>query len=176
MFPSDDVVTRHPLPVFPSLPRVAAGALPLVLRYYEGAVTSCLPSRRASQSFAGRYHRVHPLYSLSPGQMRPGKPGLLRPVVLTGNPTMETTGSPTFLRNPCTYALLFDPGRTCASGLLRCAGVVPADTTTRTPTTRTLSRLIHTAWVLAVYASQHGSPHHHARLASGCWPSSSGRA
>jgi len=29
---------------------------------------------------------------------------------------METTGSPTFLGNPCAYALLFDPGGTGVSG------------------------------------------------------------
>jgi hypothetical protein len=39
-----------------------------------------------------------------------------------------------------------------------------------------LSRLNHTASALAVYASQAGLPRHHARLASGCWPDSSGRA
>ena len=32
------------------------------------------------------------------------------------------------------------------------------------------SGLNHTAFDLAVSASQDGSPHHHARLASGCWP------
>jgi hypothetical protein len=32
------------------------------------------------------------------------------------------------------------------------------------------SGLSHTAFELAVYASQGGSPHHHARLASGCCP------
>jgi hypothetical protein len=32
------------------------------------------------------------------------------------------------------------------------------------------SGLNHTTFDLAVYASQGGSPHHHARLASGCWP------
>ena len=31
------------------------------------------------------------------------------------------------------------------------------------------SGLNHTTFDLAVYASQDGSPHHHARLASGCW-------
>ena len=39
-----------------------------------------------------------------------------------------------------------------------------------------LSRLNHTASALAVYASQCRLPQHHARLASGCWPDSSGRA
>ncbi len=32
-----------------------------------------------------------------------------------------------------------------------------------------LSGLNHTTFDLAVYASQDGSPHHHARLASGFW-------
>src|SRR4030042_6148155 len=47
--------------------------------------------------------------------------------------------------------------------------------TTKAPATQ-LSRLNHPASALAVYASQAGSPRHHARLASGCWPNSSGRA
>ena len=34
-----------------------------------------------------------------------------------------------------------------------------------------LSGLKHTTFDLTVYASQDGSPHHHARLASGCWSS-----
>src|SRR5512135_1876987 len=38
-----------------------------------------------------------------------------------------------------------------------------------------ISGLNHTAHSLAVYASQCRLPRHHARLASGCWPSSAGR-
>jgi len=37
-----------------------------------------------------------------------------------------------------------------------------------------LSGLNSTAWALAIYASQGGLPHRHARLASGCWPGSAG--
>jgi hypothetical protein len=37
------------------------------------------------------------------------------------------------------------------------------------------SGLDHTTFDLAVYASQGGSPHHHARLASGGWPGSARR-
>ena len=58
---------------------------------------------------------------------------------------------------------------------MRCAGAAPAVSTTKAPAF-VLSRLNHTASALAVYASQAGSPRHHARLASGCWPDSSGRA
>ena len=39
-----------------------------------------------------------------------------------------------------------------------------------------LSRLNHAARDLAVYASQPGSPRHHARLASAQWPTGTGRA
>ena len=38
-----------------------------------------------------------------------------------------------------------------------------------------ISGLDSTALGLTVYASQGGSPLHHARLVSGCWPSSAGR-
>ena len=44
-------------------------------------------------------------------------PGVGHPVPPAGNRSVETTGSPTFLGNPdCALALLFDPGRTDASG------------------------------------------------------------
>ena len=58
---------------------------------------------------------------------------------------------------------------------IQCVGAAPAMSTTKAPAF-VLSRLNHTASALAVYASQAGSPRHHARLASGCWPNSSGRA
>ena len=58
---------------------------------------------------------------------------------------------------------------------VQCVGAAPAVSTTRAPAF-VLSRLNHTASALAVYASQAGSPRRHARLASGCWPDSSGRA
>ena len=57
----------------------------------------------------------------------------------------------------------------------RCIDTAPAKIKTKAPATRLLSRLNHTASALAVYASQGGSPLHHARLASGCWSSSTGR-
>jgi len=57
----------------------------------------------------------------------------------------------------------------------RHANAAPALTTTKAPALQ-LSRLNHTASALAVYASQGGLPHHHARLASGCRLSSTGRA
>ena len=47
--------------------------------------------------------------------------------------------------------------------------------TTSAPRTCSLSRLITTAYTLAVYASQVGLPRFHARLAPGGWPALPGR-
>jgi hypothetical protein len=72
-------------------------------------------------------------------------------------------------------ALLSDPGGTSALGHC-CALVLPSALPTASAPTRTvISRLNHTARMLAVYASQDGLPHHHARLASGCLASVAGR-
>ncbi len=50
--------------------------------------------------------------------------------------TVETAGPLTFLRNPhCACALLFDPGRLVTTRPLQWNDTVPAQTTTRTPTT-----------------------------------------
>ena len=50
-------------------------------------------------------------------------------------------------------------------------GSAPAMSTTKASHDRiNLSGLNHTAWTLAVYASQSGLPQSHARLASRCWP------
>ena len=56
------------------------------------------------------------------------------------------------------------------------ASVLPsAFRTASAPAISVLTGLNHTAHPLAVYASQGGSPHHHATLASGCWPNFAGR-
>jgi hypothetical protein len=89
---------------------------------------------------------------------------------------VETTGSPKFLGNPdCFYALFFDPGGTAPPGRYRGSSMAPVRGTTRAPTWK-LSRLNGKALKLAVYASQGGLPHHHARLTSRCWLGSPGRA
>ncbi len=75
------------------------------------------------------------------------------------------------------HALLCDPG-----GIERARPITAARCclpyrvrTTSAPTNSPLSRLNHTAYALAVYASQCGSPQHHARLASGCRSALPGR-
>ena len=57
-----------------------------------------------------------------------------------------------------------------------CASVLSSTfVTVSTPAISPISRLNHTARSLAVYASQGGLPHRHARLASGWLASLSGR-
>ena len=102
-------------------------------------------------------------------------PGVGHPVAPAGISSMETTGSPTFLGNPMCLCPALRPRRDRRVRPLRHADAAPALTTTKAPTIP-LSRLNHTASALAVYASQGGLPHHHARLASGCRPGSTGRA
>jgi hypothetical protein len=127
-------------------------------------------------SFAWRYHGCACVRFSQRSRRRTAGQGLLCPTTPKSLNNMETTGSPTFPGNPnCAYALFFDPGRTTCIRPLRCSSTAPAQTTTRAPTLR-LSRLNSKAWALAVYASQHGLLHDHARLASGCWPDSTGRA
>ena len=88
----------------------------------------------------------------------------------------KRSGLPRSWGTRCAYALLSDPGGTERVRPLRRARATPVHTTTKAPHEYCLSGLNHTAWALAVYASPRGSPHHDARLASGCWPSSTARA
>jgi hypothetical protein len=67
---------------------------------------------------------------------------------------------------PAPFGPRWDQTRQASFGML----MLPSVNTTTSAPTITLSRLNHTACTLAVYASQHGSPRDHARLASGCWP------
>jgi hypothetical protein len=97
--------------------------------------------------------------------------GIPKPDSLT-----ETTGPPRFLEDPtvnvpCSSTPV-GPLRS-ATATLRCC--LPPHLTTSTPTISNISRLNHTARSLAVYASQGGLPHRHARLASG-WLASLVRA
>ena len=113
MFPSNGLITRRPA----SLPRVPAARVPRLLRYYQGAMTSCRPSRRASFPSLGGTTRVLVFRPHAAERYRRGSPGVGHPVPPAGKASVETTGSPTFLGNPdCALALLFDPGRTNASG------------------------------------------------------------
>ena len=87
-----------------------------------------------------------------------------------GDRSSQVPGGPHYER-----ALLFDPGGTSALGHCRASMLPSAISTASAPTITIISGLNHTARSLAVYASQDGLPHHHARLASGWLASLSGR-
>jgi len=96
--------------------------------------------------------------------------------------SVEASGSPRFLGNPCVHALVSDPGGRWRRALrtshrLRSnATVLPsAQHTASATTTWVISGLHPTACTLAVYASQPRLPAHHARLASGWWASLAGQ-
>ena len=86
---------------------------------------------------------------------------------------METSGSLRFLENPgghcpCSTTPV-GPDAPCGT---KCDAPDAAPACVQDEGSRRLviSGLNHTTFDLAVYASQGGSPHRHARLASGCWP------
>ena len=74
-------------------------------------------------------------------------------------------------------SVLFDPGRTRQAEwtMSELPGTAPACVHDEGSRRLVLSGLNHTAFDLAVYASQDWPPHHHARLASGCWSGFTGR-
>ena len=105
--------TRRPA----SLPRVPAVRVPRFPRYYQGAMTSCRPSRRASFPSLGDTTCTPVFRPHAAERCRGGSPGVGHPVSPAGICQWKRQGSPTFLGNPnCALALLSDPGRTDASG------------------------------------------------------------
>jgi hypothetical protein len=82
-----------------------------------------------------------------------------------GNRTAQVPAGPT-VDVPCSSTPA-GPLRS-ATTALRCC--LPPNGRRRLPRVTNISRLNHTARPFAVYASQGGLPHRHARLASGGWP------
>jgi hypothetical protein len=78
--------------------------------------------------------------------------------------TSQVPGGPHYVR-----AVLSDPGGTSALGHYCASALSSTNVTVSTPAICPISRLNPTARTLAVYASQGGLLHRHARLASG-WP------
>jgi hypothetical protein len=68
-------------------------------------------------------------------------------------------------------SVLFDPGRIRQAEWTKSKlpDTAPANVKNEGSKRLVLSGLNHTTFDLAVYASQGELPHHHARLASGCW-------
>ncbi len=125
------------------------------------------PLPRYFVSFASRYRR-HALGFAPAGARRSTHgPGVIHRIPQPGSST-ETTGPPRFLEDPtmnvpCSPTPV-GPLRSATAALRFC---LPPFGRRRLPRLPNISRLNHTARTFAVYASQGGLPHRHARLASG---------
>ena len=105
------------------------------------------------------------------------RPGVGNPVSPAGNSPRSEQGSPKFLGNHnCPFAMVqTDAGRTVYTrpyGATAWPLVIEGQRLPR----KVFRRSIAFAFGLAVYASQCRILQHHARLASSCWSSSTGRA
>jgi hypothetical protein len=159
-----------------SLPWLRPRTVRQLLRYYQGAMTSRRPSRRASLPSLGGTSVALVLFAprrtSAPPEAWSWSPG-----VSSRDVAEETAGSPKFLGNPdCPFAHVpTDAGRTACTRPIQCSGVAPGHRTAKAPA-KGLSTLNSMAFGLAVYASQYGLPTSHARLASGRWSGATGRA
>jgi hypothetical protein len=137
-----------------SLPWLRLGAVRQLQRYYQDAMTSRRPSRRAPLPSLGGTSVALASVRSSAGECAaeawswsPGGSG--RDVA------EETRGSPKFLGNlACPFAhVLSDAGRTARTRPVRCSSVAPGPPGAKAPTNG-LSTPNSTAFGLAVYASQ----------------------
>ncbi len=137
------------------IPRVLAGRVPRLPRYYQGTATSCRPSRRASfPSLGGTTgprivrSRRRCVWQRRAWGCSPGIP--VRECFRGDDRISQVPGEPRF---PFAHVLRPRPAPAC---LTTCGtlGVAPANRTTRAPTVRTISGLNSMAFELAVYASQ----------------------
>ena len=175
MFPPNKSMTSRPA----LLHRVPVGRVPLLRRYYQGATTPCRSSRRASlPSLGGTAEGRLRLASAGGKRQTPVDRDALitrvphTPGVSCGNDRVShVPGEP-----PLCLCPALRPRQDRSHQAIHGASARPPFRPRRRLLLECLSRLNHTAWALAVYASQGGSLHHHARLASGCQPSSTGRA
>jgi hypothetical protein len=159
-----------------SLHWLQLGAVRQLPRYYQGAMTSCRPSRRTSLPLIGGTSVS--LAQFAPQRTSvPPRPGVGNPVSPAGMLPRERQDLPSSWGTSNFRLHMFQPdsGRTAHTRPLRCSSVAPGTSNAKAPTIG-LSKLNSMAFGLAVYASQDGSPRHHARLASGRWSGATGRA
>ena len=136
--------------------------------------TSCRPSRIASLPSLSGTARARLVCSPRAGARRPRAWGFH-----AGPPSGSASGDGKISQvpgEPLAACPALRPRRDlCVRPLLR-FGVAFRSVYSVGSRDKHLSGLHHTAHPLAVYASQDGSPRHHARLASGCLASFTGRA
>ena len=128
-------------------------------------------------TFVWRYLNAHSFCSLPSGTSVPLRAWICSPGLSSRDLVEETTGPPKFLENLNGPFAMFqsDSGRTARTRPSRCGSVAPGRSTAKAPA-KGLSRLNSMAFGLAVYASPDGLATHDARLASGRWSGSTGRA
>ena len=112
----------------------SGGGVPRLQRYYQGATTSCRPSRRTSLPSLGDTTGTLAFRSRRRRVSRPTGLGLVTRYPRPGILPWRRPCLPRSWGTRCTFALLFDPGRIDVSGHLRHANAAPALTTTKAPT------------------------------------------
>ena len=145
-------------------------------RYYQDAMTPCrLPV--ALRFLRLTVPRFHSLCSLLGGRVsRQGLELVIR-YLQPGFRRGANRVLPSSWGTPIVRLHMFqsDSGRTACTRPLRCSSMALGISKAKAPT-KGLSKLNSMAFGLAVYASPGSLPHHDARLASGCWSGSTGRA
>ena len=129
-------------------------------------------------SFAWRYHRCVRRSSPPAPDAEPWINLELVGGISSRLSRWKRQGLPSSRRNPCDHSpYSSDPGvtRQAEWAMSKLPGAAPATDHDEGSPRVVISGLNRTAFDLAVYASQGWSPAHHARLASGCWPGSTGR-
>ena len=129
-------------------------------------------------SFAWRYHRCVRCSSPPAPDAEPWINRELVGGISSRLARWKRQGLPSSRRNPCDHSpYSSDPGvtRQAEWTMSKLPGAAPATDHDEGSPRVLISGLNRTAFDLAVYASQGWSPTHHARLASGCWSSSTGR-
>jgi len=152
------------------------GPVPRRHRYYEGATTSCRPSRCSSLPSLGGTSVALVLFAPL-RTSAPPRPGVGNPVSPTGMLPRKRQDLPSSWGTPIVrlHMIQSDSGRTAHTRPLRCSSVALGQSKAKAPANG-LSKLNSMAFGLAVYASPGSLPHHDARLASGRWSDATGRA
>jgi hypothetical protein len=165
MPPASGLAVRR---VFPSLHGVPTDRSSPASSVLWGGATPAHTSRRTRLPSHG--DTTHWLAGSLPSPANRGDgPGVVRPVSPAGN-LRGCSRSLTFLGNPVVRVLCSSTPVGPADQAIQPADAAPASSQGEGSSQLRISRLNRTASALAVYASQAGSPPHHARLASGRRP------
>ena len=122
-------------------------------------------------AFAWRYH---PMLRFAPRAGAAPRAWTISTAAPAPPAKVEKTRSPRFLGDPCLHAPLFDPGGPLTPGQFGVNHAAFRSLNDVGSAPISLSRLNHAAYRYPVYASQAGSPPHHATLGSGWWPTFAG--